>query len=174
VAEFIGHTRAVNHALVHARSIYTASDDGTVREWRNLDLTEVFVCVCVCTRVRIDLRPMSQREQLLLSANVKSMPSFAANLSSSGEKVRAVLLVCVCVMPPGFVQHKSATVPRKITVLREKIATLDLSGKQLSKIVLVPKDAAKMDLTEVCKKERGGGGGKGCVCVCAHVFVCDL
>jgi hypothetical protein len=97
-AEFLGHTSTVNHALVHRKFIYTAGDDGTVREWKNLDLSEVTTKMSVRLALSdlIDMFALRcKRERDLAAAQIRSMPTLKSTRTAP-EVAHRTIGFCDC------------------------------------------------------------------------------
>jgi Leucine-rich repeat (LRR) protein len=154
-----GHTAGVHHVVSDGFAyMITCSADGTMRKWSVRSgaclaeltghrgaVTHALVfenCIysgssdgSVREWANLDL---SAREAALVAANVFDVPSLSrmgthtAQASSSGAADAPV-----------------ETRARNFTVLRAKLERLDLSNRHLRKILLVPKDAANMDLLEL-------------------------
>ncbi len=146
LSELTGHTAAVTHALVYNKFIYSGSADGSVREWANLDL--------------------SQREATLIAANMLTMPSLNEASARHAPVAAAAAAAAAAAGAAGLgdarrssndhqQQHQQQLLAlqamrgRNCTVLRSTLERLDLSQRNLHKILLVPKDAAHMDLLEL-------------------------
>lgn len=152
-----GHTAGVHHVVSDGFAyMITCSADGTMRKWSVRSgaclaeltghrgaVTYALVfenCIysgssdgSVREWANLDL---SAREAALVAANVFDVPSLSRMGAHTAQASAAA-------------DAPVETRARNFTVLRPKLERLDLSNRHLRKILLVPKDAANMDLLEL-------------------------